>query len=1266
MTIFRHPVDDHRIFLTRLRNDFLQTTIAEEQCTLLEDVLGENYDCSVKIWLKKPFYPISGQTFSSILTPTVLADNPILKEIDQTLMPWSDTSKNTSQKDNLTLVNTIAYPLVEKDNHLGIISFSKSEEHFFKQTDLEEIEILIAEIPIWLQLSRKTALTRWLSEQINLVRTVSGEVANLIDLEVLYEKVTQSIFNTFDFYHVALYTVDSQTGNVIFQTNSGEKKVKAEFKSKSFPTGKGIIGHVAQTGKEIIAPDVWNDSHFQYYNELPNTRSEAALPLRVENRILGVLDFQSDVIDDFQETDMIVLRALADSVAIAIEGANLYANLQVHLEQKSIAFEISHAINSILDIDKLLSEVVRLIQKHFSYPIVHIFTIEPVQKQIVFHSGSDDKGDAIQNCMPFYDIDDPIGIVPLVARTQKTQLLNDVSLDPRYRKPEIPPLDIASELVVPLSFASEILGILDIQSDKKNAFKEQDIFLFEALAASISTAIRNAKLYQSEKWRSLVADSFREVAGMLPANVELTSILDTILTKIDTTLPCDAAAIWLLNPNNNLNDHDQPKLQLAVSHGVKAEEVINYYQNDAEIREWLESALANPEPTIRHPHQTIGPLGRAMGVKADYSSIAAPLLAEDKPVGLITLVHATPGRYGISSKSITATFASYAAIAIQNQRWYEDSQRQAWISTVLLQVAEASQASDTIDDLLSTTIRITPLLVGLEKCAIFLYDEINELFQLKDSFGFDFSESHHQICADDIPAFARLKESQKPIFIDDPKNDLLLAETSSIQTHCTTILLPLETRGIMLGAFLVVHEAAGHAGRFDPQTLAILQGIARQTSMALENLKLEEARLEEGYVTAVLLQVAEAVAQQNELEDILRSITHLMPILVGIETCQICLWNQSEQRFSIISQNKQELQSFDKGEFELIDAVLDNKEIFFSPLKDTNIPDDKWALLPSLPGEFLSHSDNKFSGSLLLGFPLVVKGEIFGVIIAKDTGASPNFRQRRMEILTGASNQIALAIQNERLNEQRVIQERMAQEVQLARQIQQTFLPTTLPKRSGWNLGARWITAREVGGDFYDIFEISENKLGLVIADVADKGMPAALYMTVTRTLIRANATNQHNPGKILQRVNNLLIPDAENGLFVTIIFAILDTDTGELFYANAGHNRPLHFTANDQSVNILPKGNMALGVMPDIKYENHSLLLKPNDYLLFFTDGVTEAFNPFNEPFGVERLKDFLATFNGKDTQQLLDQLEKALSDFRDGMPKSDDVTLLAVNRLP
>ncbi len=624
---------------------------------------------------------------------------------------------------------------------------------------------------------------------------------------------------------------------------------------------------------------------------------------------------------------------------------------------------------------------------------------------------------------------------------------------------------------------------------------------------------------------------------------------------------------------------------------------------------------------------------------------------------------------------MTATFASYAAVAIQNARLFEEAQEQAWVSTVLWQVAEASQSASTVDELLTTMVRLPPLLIGVRLSAIFLWEDESDSFRLKNWYGIVDQPSQTQFFDFDTPALAKLNTTRSAIFIEDPVTDLNLQPEAIPEDVSNLVMVPLISRGNLLGAFLVGYQQrplSNSDSELSQQILAILQGISHQTAVALENLRLEEAQEEEAYVTAVLLEVAQAVVSQNELDDILETIVHLMPILVGIDTCVIYLWNELEQIYQPVQayagSDEDELillgHVFKNGDFPLLDITQAENRLHFSTSVKTNLPIDQWVRFPCHAEEDLSQSTIQLGSSILLAVPLTAKGETFGIMLAKETMTSLAFQEKRIEIITGIAQQIALAIQNEKYKLDFVESQRIEQELELARQSQKTFLPGELPRLYRWELDARWKPARQVGGDFYDIIPLDKDRLGLVIADVADKGIAAALYMTVTRTLIRAYSQNETSPAAVLEKVNSLLMPDSHEGMFVTVVYAILSKRSNKIVYANAGHNLPVLLRKRTGEIEMFHKGGISLGVLEDINLLDYEVNIDPGDILLLYTDGVTEAFAENGETYNQERLFDLMKRNSDRSAPDFLSEIEKELKEFSGDLPPSDDVTLVCLKR--
>ena len=251
----------------------------------------------------------------------------------------------------------------------------------------------------------------------------------------------------------------------------------------------------------------------------------------------------------------------------------------------------------------------------------------------------------------------------------------------------------------------------------------------------------------------------------------------------------------------------------------------------------------------------------------------------------------------------------------------------------------------------------------------------------------------------------------------------------------------------------------------------------------------------------------------------------------------------------------------------------------------------------------------------------------------------------------------AMAKQQEEAQER----QRIEQELQVARLIQQTLLPKSLPGLAGYDMAAYYQPAREVGGDFYDSLELEDGRLGLVVGDVSGKGVPAAIVMALTRTMLRA-AYRLGSPGEILQQVNNMLCPDIPPNMFVTCLAALLDSRTGRLQYANAGHDLP--YVCHADGVSELRATGMPLGLMPNMSYEQKEIVLKPGESVLLYSDGLVEAHDPQREMFGFTRMQELVGAHPGG--ASLIDFLLAELAQFTgEEWEQEDDIALLTLQRL-
>ena len=238
--------------------------------------------------------------------------------------------------------------------------------------------------------------------------------------------------------------------------------------------------------------------------------------------------------------------------------------------------------------------------------------------------------------------------------------------------------------------------------------------------------------------------------------------------------------------------------------------------------------------------------------------------------------------------------------------------------------------------------------------------------------------------------------------------------------------------------------------------------------------------------------------------------------------------------------------------------------------------------------------------------------------------------------------------------------ERIEKELEIAKEIQQSFLPEKSPELPGLDLEGFNLPAAEVGGDFFDFIPLTDDQWGLVIADVSGKGVPAALFMALSRTLVRASTTHHQDPAESIREANQNIFLDAKTSMFVTLFYAVLDANRKVLSYINAGHNPPMLFSSGSSAVTLLEARGIALGVIDTIDLESVTVPLNPGDVVVLYTDGVTEATNDRDEEYGVTRLRDIVMASRDLPAREIITTIVQDVIRFTGARPQFDDITLM------
>ena len=416
-----------------------------------------------------------------------------------------------------------------------------------------------------------------------------------------------------------------------------------------------------------------------------------------------------------------------------------------------------------------------------------------------------------------------------------------------------------------------------------------------------------------------------------------------------------------------------------------------------------------------------------------------------------------------------------------------------------------------------------------------------------------------------------------------------------------------------------------------------------------ENIRLKRA-VEE---LSILNEIASAISSTMEVEEITRLILSKCIDRIDVEQGTITLLKES---------------------------VTDPFKTFVR-VEDSPVKGVPYRLGVSLAGWMLKNqkplltndlvSDPRFKGvdreeakiRSMLCVPLKVKNEMIGLIslFNKKKGAFTPDDQRLLAIIAMQSAQV---IESARLYEEERKLQQMEEDLRTARNIQRSLLPKQNPSLPNADIVGLNLQAREVGGDYYDFISLDKDRLGIVIADVSGKGMPAALLMANVQATLRAQTSQDHSPKECVARSNSLLCRSVERGQFVSLFCGILNIKERSLTYTNAGHCYPLIFDQKGE-FRELEKGGLILGVLDGYPYEEESIVLRPGELLLLYTDGITEAFNERNEQFEEERLIKAVQENLTLDAEEISQQIVNRVVAFQADVPQSDDLTLVVMKVL-
>lgn len=573
-------------------------------------------------------------------------------------------------------------------------------------------------------------------------------------------------------------------------------------------------------------------------------------------------------------------------------------------------------------------------------------------------------------------------------------------------------------------------------------------------------------------------------------------------------------------------------------------------------------------------------------------------------------------------------------------------------SELLIRAAKILNSSLEVDTLLRNMLDITTEYVEAEASSIILLDSKNQRLEFYISLGQKASKLEKTYLELGKGVAGWVAESGQAAIIDDVTSDSrfypVIDETSDFKTR-SLLCVPLKRTDTVLGVVEALNKRGGK--RFTTEDLEMMTVLADQMAIALENAHLIARAKRETLEKVTLFEVGKKLSMFLDMDEVLEQIVDLLYRVVRYDAVGIYLIDSETQEIENVVTRGMNPEEESRLHLKVGQGVVGwVAKMGKSVLVPDVTSDERYIKLrPQTASE--------------IAVPIRTGEEVIGVFNLESDQKNA-YDENNRELVEAFASQAAVTIERARLHKEALEKRRLEGELSIARQIQVTFLPKENPEVKGFDMAGMNIPSSEVGGDFFDFIRIVENQLGVAIADVSGKGIPAALIMAAFRASLKAEILNNYAIRTIFQKVNRLLFESVERDMYVTAVYGVLDTKNQVLTFSNAGHNPPILRRSNG-SVEYLSEGGVALGVLESSTYEERPLSLFPGDVLILYTDGVTEAFSPGGEEFGPDRLVEVINEKHELPARDLLSEIYARVRDFTKDSAKLDDLTMVAVKVL-
>ncbi|MGD2104772.1 MAG: GAF domain-containing protein [Anaerolineae bacterium] len=770
----------------------------------------------------------------------------------------------------------LAVPIKSGDRVIGVLDLQDDEYDAFDDLDVTTLETLGTQIAAAIENARLFQAERERSAQLATVSRVAESITSVLDLDDVLRRTVEMITEAFGYYYASIMLIDEERGDLVFKAGAGgfAGETPSGFRQA---INEGMIGCVARRGESLLANDVSQDPRYipAYLTE---TKSELDVPLKYRDKVIGVLDLQSEELDGFTEHDVMAMEALAGHIAAAIENARLFEVARQRVAELRAVREASLQLTSALELEPVLETILEGALNLASAEDAHIFLYD---EETLFFGAA--MWDGERQDEPI-DTIRPHGLTYSVARSGERIVVADAMRHKIFENRRWEGAIVG----MPLTIGDEVQGVMNIAYQEPHDFTDQELWVLDLLADQAAIAIRNARLYDETRDRALEQETLREAALALTTALDRDEVVERVLAQLQRVVPYDTASVLLARGDrvDIVGGRGFSDLSGIVGLSFPLDED---HPNRDVIRAGkpviLEDAPQVYEAFRREPHTAA----------AIRSWLGVPMVVGDRTIGMIALDKRTPGFYTDAHAKLAEAFAAQAGIAIENAQLHQETVRQLAETEVLREMMLSAASTLDFDEVLARTIEVLERAMGIEYLA-FVIPEVGrdsgETFMVSHPclLGYVPPEGGYRFPIDACLTGQVYTTGEPQVVHDVRQAGFYAAAATDVRSE---LAVPVKVSDEVAA---VLNLESSRPDAFDDNDLAFYTAVAGQLGIAMENAQLFEAERKQRRLSEALEKAAVAVSSTLDLDQVLDRILEQVAQVVPGDCFNIMLIDDGQAR----------------------------------------------------------------------------------------------------------------------------------------------------------------------------------------------------------------------------------------------------------------------------------------------------------------------------------------------------------------------------------